>query len=101
MALTKTIKKHIVYCSSDDYAKSNIEKDVTYKNCYIKITSISGDKEKLSINVNFYETADKEEIIDKKNYQFTPLIEDNSDNFIKQGYEYLKTLDEFKDAEDC
>jgi len=22
-------------------------------------------------------------------------------NFIKQGYEYLKTLDEYKDAVDC
>ena len=38
------------------------------------------------------------DLLQTKNYSFIPNIEDAAQNFIKQGYKYLKTLDEYKDA---
>lgn len=62
---------------------------------YIKVSSVSGNKDLCSIEVEFDITKAKI----YKNYCFTPLLD--GENFIKQSYQYLKTLDEFKDAEDC
>lgn len=70
------------------------------ENAYIKINNQHGDKNKIFLNVGFY---DKKEgtCVFVKNYEFIPLITEISDNFIKQGYQYLKTLLEYADAVDC
>jgi hypothetical protein len=51
-----------------------------------------------------YKDITKAELIvsrDKKpEYRFQPDLE-SGDNYIKQAYEYLKTLPEFINAEDC
>jgi len=71
----------------------------TFNNCYIKITNLSGNKDLINIQVTVYDTKGGK-ILNRKNYSFTPSVSDTSKNFIKQGYEYLKTLDEYKDAVD-
>ena len=63
------------------------------------------DEGGLDISVNSYvskETFDSEYgYLEQKIYNFIPSVEDTSSNFIKQGYEYLKTLDEYADLVDC
>lgn len=86
MALTKTIVKKV-------YGQ-----DVAIKNVYIVVNEIQGNKKEANILVNFY-SEDKTEIIEVKSYTYNLSLE--GDNFIKQAYNHLKTLEEFKDAEDC
>jgi hypothetical protein len=62
-----------------------------------KVTSISGGKEKLNINVSHTSDVAAYERL----YSFEPSVADGSPNFIKQAYLYLKTLPEFSGAEDC
>lgn len=77
---------------------------VSFKDTYTIIYQIGGTKESLKIQVFWY--VDKQARMDKlkpievKNYSFAPNVEIGSENFIKQGYEYLKTLEEFQFALD-
>jgi hypothetical protein len=64
---------------------------------YIKVVSITGDKSKLTANVNF--KGDTQQL--NKQYQIPVSVESGSLNFIAQVYEYLKTLPEFDSAVDC
>jgi len=59
---------------------------------------LNGDKEKVSIQVFTYKEAN-ELLIESKSFSFTPNLD--GENFIKQGYEHLKTLPEFAGAIDC
>lgn len=81
--------------------KEEISVDTTFPNVYLMISNINGDKNKLFITVDFYKDDSKTVIIETKNYSFSPSVDDNSDNFIKQGYEYLKALPEFLNTLDC
>lgn len=71
---------------------------------YIRIDAISGNKDKLDISVNSYISKEKFNegvgYLEQKQFIFKPSVEDNSFNFIKQGYEYLKTLEEYENAID-
>ena len=78
--------------------KNNFGDDVTFIDAYIKIEKLAGNKEQIGINVSFYRKLN-EQIIDNKNYLFTPLLEGK--NFIAQAYEHLKTLPDFAGAVDC
>jgi hypothetical protein len=62
-----------------------------------KVTSISGNKAKLTVTVSSVGDIAKYE----HSYSFEPSVADGSPNFIKQAYLYLKTLPEFSGAEDC
>jgi hypothetical protein len=62
-----------------------------------KVTSISGSKARLNIDVSHVGDIAKYE----RSYSFEPSVDDGSPNFIKQAYLYLKTLPEFSGAEDC
>lgn len=74
-------------------------------NGYFRVDEVSGNKTNVNIRLRVYASQAKctegalwlEEII----YDFTPSIEAGSENFIKQSYEYLKTLPEFEGAVDC
>jgi hypothetical protein len=57
---------------------------------------VSGNKETLTATVNFSNDDNQY----SKDYSFTQSVADNSDNFIKQAYAHLKTLDEFAGATD-
>ena len=72
---------------------------------YIRIDTISGYKGGLDISVNYYisqqDVIDGKGYLQQKMYHFVPSVEDTAPNFIKQGYEYLKTLPEYEYAIDC
>jgi hypothetical protein len=64
---------------------------------YIKVQNVSGDKNTVSAIVMFTD----DNIQFSKNYTFPVSVADGAPNFIKQAYEYLKTLSEFENSEDC
>lgn len=70
--------------------------ELVAKDAYFKIASIHGNKDKIEFNVI---AVLNDEIIDGKPFEFVPTLD--GDNFIKQAYDYLKTLPEFADAVDC
>lgn len=80
----------------------NLNNGINLNDAYIKIIAVGGTKENavieagIFVDVNF--TNDK--FIEKRFYNFKPSVEDNSENWIKQGYEYLKTLDEYSNSID-
>ena len=87
MALTKQIS-----------VVSNFGDSVSFDEAYIKVDSLTGNKEQMRAYVSTYK-KENEQIISRKNYSFTPNL--NGKNFIAQAYAHLKTLDEFADANDC
>jgi len=64
---------------------------------YIKVNSISGNKNKVNANVNFVGDAAQF----TKQYEVPMSVEAGAANFIEQVYKHLKTLPEFAGAEDC
>jgi hypothetical protein len=64
---------------------------------YIKVTSIVGDKNKVTANVNF--KGDAQQF--NRQYEVDMSVQDGSVNFIAQIYAHLKTLPEFAGATDC
>ncbi len=88
MALQKTIE-----------LTDNFDIEVSITDCYIKVTSIKGDKGIMSFMVDYHKASDQGSIHQKR-FTFTPSVADGSDNFIKQAYAHLKTLAEFSGSED-
>lgn len=74
-------------------------KEKTYKNCYVKVVSLDGNKKYINGVALVIDQELNEPIYDYR-FMFTPSNEDNSMRWDKQAYEYLKTLADFKDAED-
>jgi hypothetical protein len=70
----------------------------TFNDCYIKVGSVSASKSDSTATVCFLEAEDGK-LLFEKTYGFK--IDLDGPNPIKQAYEYLKTLPEFSDAEDC
>ena len=60
-----------------------------------KVDSIYGDKNNICFTVIMYKL---DIAIASRSYKFIPKLE--GDNLIRQAYEHLKTLEEFKDAID-
>lgn len=85
--------------SDFDYCTKNIVETIT--STYQQITGIQGNKENITLVLSVYKDSTKNNLLTTKNYTFTPSVIDDSTNFIQQGYDYLKTLDEFKNATDC
>jgi hypothetical protein len=65
---------------------------------YVKVQSISGNKNQLTTTVVFISEADSTTVL-YRDYQF--LLDLEGPNPIKQAYQFLKTLPEFSDAVDC
>ncbi|MBN1039012.1 hypothetical protein DVW12_09890 [Clostridium botulinum] len=82
------------------YEKKIYGEILNFGNAYHKITFINGSKENINIQITIYNDISKKYILNQVGYRFIPKIEDIAPNFIKQGYEYLKTLDEYKNAID-
>lgn len=74
----------------------SLSKELTINNAYIKISSIRGDKNNMTLN---YVVMMGDDNVDNGFSVFAPNLEGK--NFIAQGYEHLKTLPEFIDAVDC
>ena len=68
---------------------------VTISDVYAKVLSVTGNKASIIASVGFIKDVKLAERI----YTFTPDLE--GPNFIKQAYQFLKTLPEFSDATDC
>jgi hypothetical protein len=64
---------------------------------YIKVVAVSGNKSQIFATVNF--KGDEYEY--SKEYEIPISVSDNSENFIKQAYNHLKTLEEFSGSVDC
>ncbi|MBW4083539.1 hypothetical protein [Paenibacillus sp. S150] len=71
---------------------------------YIRVDTVNGYKGGLDISVNSYVSqaafTQGQGYIEQSLYHFIPSVEEGSENFIKQGYDYLKTLPEFESAID-
>lgn len=107
MALTLTYQKDIQFLPvGNEFLLSKLKNQVltetvTIKNSYVKIVTIEGTKNNIKFSICIYDNANKENLLERKEYSFNPDITDKSANFIKQGYLYLKSLDEFAEAKDC
>ena len=104
MALTKNFITNIganLECLYPNLQSSISKGGDVIKNSYIRIDNINGTKQDINLGVNIYSDKECKFLIESRHYTFVPSTGDNSFNFVKQGYEYLKTLDEFKDAVDC
>jgi hypothetical protein len=97
MALRKLIKtegKSIIQTSLGDIACGVQQLSFV---AYIKVITVHGNKNEISVNVNFIGDAAQF----TKHYQVPVVVEAGSPNFIQQAYEHLKTLPEFAGATDC
>lgn len=71
---------------------------ILIKDSYIRVERLEATKEILKFEVKFY--------VDKNKDYYSSLFyvceyDVNGSNPFNQAYIYLKTLEEFKDAEDC
>jgi hypothetical protein len=80
--------------------KNTSFKGIEITNGYYKIIKIEGDKNYLNTYVGLFADKDATDYLELTSYYFKPSILDTASNFYKQGYEYLKTLDIFKNATD-
>mgnify|MGYP003983172683 CR=1 FL=1 len=96
MALQKNVTKECILTTSlpgaGDIGRENI--DVPFTNVYIKIVDIQGNKDSINMVLEFKNDKAKY----NEHHSFTPDL--TGGNFIKQGYDRLKTLPEFADALD-
>lgn len=82
-----------------------LETGITVENAYGRIESVSGGK--LGAEIGFRLYISQEAAVEGKAhvrqtpYTFIPSVEESAANFIKQGYEYLKSLEEFSGAIDA
>jgi hypothetical protein len=98
------LQKNIIIPSGEDLSTIYTEfmhctksQDESLTNGYIKIENLNGDKDGINIRVGFKKDKNSQAIF-YRNFSFVPS--ENNFNYLQQGYEYLKTLDEFKDAID-
>lgn len=88
MALTTTITK----------TQEHFTGELVCESAYCKVGGISGNKDSILFILNTYNSQGGKVLFNSE-YSFTPDLDDS--NFIKQAYEYLKTLPEFANAVDC
>lgn len=77
---------------------------INLEEAYVKIENTNGNSEQQQVIIFIYanESAriSKKNPVDQKDYTFQCSVEEGAPNFIKQGYDYLKTLPEFTAAID-
>ena len=71
---------------------------LTFDNAYIKVMSVSGNKQTAEIKYAIF-SENGGDFLRSDSSVFVPSMD--GDNFIKQAYKHLKTLDAFSDAQDC
>lgn len=72
---------------------------IAVSNSYIKIYEIKGYTERMEMCVGYHAVAGGPMYL-SETYETTPDLAEDADNFIKQCYDYLKTLDQFSSATD-
>ena len=88
MALSKQI----------EFRPTGFSTPVIVQSAYCKVVKVSGDKKCIEFTVAVFENKDATAPLYSNIYLFEPNLDDN---FIKQSYRHLKTLDEFAIAVDC
>lgn len=82
-----------------------LENGLIIEDAYIRLDTVNGYKGRLDISVNSYVSQSDFQIgkgyLVQKIYNFMPSVADGASNFIKQGYDYLKTLEEYETSVDC
>jgi hypothetical protein len=78
----------------------NLGINVDFDTAYIKVSKVRGGKDELIAYVEVYNQQGGN-IVQSNQYVFQPSVDDSSDNFIKQSYNHIKTLDKFSEAIDC
>lgn len=73
--------------------------DEVFANAYIKVVSLNGGKNNMSIYVEVYPSQENQAPVFGMASAFTPSL--SGDNFIAQAYTHIKTLPEFQGAKDC
>lgn len=73
--------------------------ELTFEKSYSRITYMAWNKDAATFTLTTFD-ADQVNVIEEKTYSFVPSVEDGALNFVKQAYEYLKTLPEFVGAVD-
>ncbi|AAP12364.1 MULTISPECIES: hypothetical protein [Bacillus] len=82
------------------YGMEVFGKQLDFPKAYLQIVNINGDKTYMTVQVILYDDDQKGNVINRLQYGFKPSILDSAPNYHKQGYEYMKTLPEFKNAID-
>ena len=67
---------------------------------YCRVTMVVGNKTHLVFDVEVLNN-EKDRLFLTQKYNFAPLVEPGSANFIEQAYNHLKTLPEYVGAIDC
>jgi len=79
--------------------KKTYQRDgVTITDAYIKVGNINGTKNWFSFTVEIKGNAEAPAVMEET-HSFAPSMDGG--NFVKQAYDYLKTLPEYAGAEDC
>jgi len=77
---------------------------IIVENAYRRISAVSGNKELLALSLDSYISqqayAEGKSLVNQQAFAFAPSVDETALNFIKQGYEYLKTLPELATAVD-
>lgn len=77
---------------------------IALPNAYYRISTVGGDKGNQILTLCLYASQESfeegKDCLEQRYYEFVPSIEDEAPNFIKQGYEHLKTLEQFSGAAD-
>ncbi len=77
---------------------------LTCVNAYIKVLTVGGGKESATIEMSVAKNknySDDYNFIEKRYVEFIPSVDETAPNFIKQAYEYLKTMPTYADAIDA
>lgn len=77
--------------------RNNFGEMSVFENAYIRVEEVSGGKSNATAHIKVWREKDSGFIVNMHK-DFVPSMD--GDNFIKQAYEYLKTLPEFADATD-
>jgi len=79
--------------------ENNFQEQSTFTNAYIRVEQVIATRIGSTADVIVFREKNGQQLI-RKNYDFSAELQPG-ENHLRQAYEYLKTLPEFSDAEDC
>jgi hypothetical protein len=98
MNYVKQVDKDMLKVVGFDYLASKVDDSITFTDAYIKITNITGDKNKIKLIIGIFMQKDGT-LIANDEYEFAPDTSDTAKTEFKQGYEQLKA-NKYPDAVD-
>lgn len=78
--------------------ENNFGEQSVFNDCYIKVSSVSVTQQNINATV-VYMRDKMGKILNTETFYFTPDLQ--GENFIKQAYQYIKTLPKFSGSVDC